>query len=85
MNLDKDRIKMMTINELMLLVFVINLPFGYFRSKATKFSRQWMMAVHIPVPFVFLLRIFSGFNWTVIPLLVLSDVAGQIAGGKLRK
>jgi hypothetical protein len=76
---------MMTINELMLLVFVINLPFGYFRSKATKFSRQWMMAVHIPVPFVFLLRIFSGFNWTVIPLLVLSDVAGQIAGGKLRK
>jgi len=85
MKLDKDRIKMMTINELMLLVFLINLPFGYFRSKATKFSRQWMMAVHIPVPFVFLLRIFSGFNWTVIPLLVLSDVAGQIAGGKLRK
>ena len=85
MKLDKDRNKMMTINELMLLVFLINLPFGYFRSKATKFPRQWMMAVHIPVPFVFLLRIFSGFNWTVIPLLVLSDVAGQIAGGKLRK
>ena len=85
MKLDKDRKKMMTINELMLLVFLINLPFGYLRSKATKFSRQWMMAVHIPVPFVFLLRIFSGFNWTVIPLLVLSDVAGQIAGGKLRK
>jgi hypothetical protein len=76
---------MMTINELMLVVFLINLPFGYLRSKSTKFSRQWMMAVHIPVPFVFLLRIFSGFNWTVIPLLVLSDVAGQIAGGKLRK
>ena len=75
----------MSINELMLLVFLINLPFGYIRSKAAKFSRQWMMAVHIPVPFVFLLRIFSGFNWTVIPLLVLSDVAGQIAGGKLRK
>jgi len=85
MSLDKDRKKMMTINELLLLVFVFNLPFGYLRSKATKFSRQWMMAVHIPVPFVFLLRIFSGFNWTVIPLLVLSDVAGQIAGGKLRK
>lgn len=76
---------MMTINELMLLVFLINLPFGFLRSKATRFSRQWMMAVHIPVPFVFLLRIFSGFNWTVIPLLVLSDIAGQIAGGKLRK
>jgi hypothetical protein len=76
---------MTSINELMLVVFIINLPFGYMRSKATKFSRQWMMAIHIPVPLVFLLRIFSGLNWTVIPLLVLSDVAGQLAGGKLRK
>jgi hypothetical protein len=75
----------MSINELMLIVFLINIPFGYVRSNASKFSRKWMMAVHIPVPFVFLLRIFSGFNWTVIPLLVISDVAGQIAGGKLRK
>jgi hypothetical protein len=76
---------MTSINELMLVVFIINLPFGYMRSKAAKFSRQWIMAIHIPVPFVFLLRIFSGLNWTVIPLLVLSDVAGQLAGGKLRK
>ncbi len=75
----------MSINELMLVVFLINLPFGYMRSRTTKFSRQWMMAVHIPVPFVFLLRMFSGLNWTAIPLLVLSDIAGQIAGGKLRK
>ncbi len=75
----------MSINEIMLVVFLINLPFGYMRSRATKFSRQWMMAVHIPVPFVFLLRMFSGLNWTAIPLLVLSDIAGQIAGGKLRK
>ena len=75
----------MTINELMFVVFLINVPFGYMRSKSTKFSKQWMMAVHIPVPFVFLLRIFSGLNWTAIPLLVLSDIAGQIAGGKLRK
>lgn len=76
---------MTTINELMLIVFIINLPFGYMRSKATRFSRQWMMAIHIPVPLVFLLRIFSGLNWTVIPLLVLSDVAGQLAGGRLGK
>ncbi len=75
----------MTINELMLIVFLINLPFGYIRSNSTKFSRKWIMAIHIPVPFVFLLRMISGLNWTVIPLLVLSDVAGQIAGGKLKK
>ncbi len=74
----------MTINELMLIVFIINLPFGYLRSKHDKFSRRWMMAVHVPIPFVFLIRIFSGFNWTVIPLVVLSDIAGQVVGGKLR-
>jgi len=74
----------MSINELMLIVFLINLPFGYMRSKAARFSRQWMMAIHIPVPFIFLLRVFSGLNWTVIPLLLLSDIAGQLAGGKLK-
>ena len=74
----------MSINELMLKVFLINLPFGYMRSKSARFSRQWMMAIHIPVPFVFLLRVFSGLNWTVIPLLLLSDIAGQLAGGKLK-
>ncbi len=77
----------MSMNELILIVivFLINLPFGYMRSKTTKFSRQWIMAIHIPVPFVFLLRVLSGLNWTIIPLLVLSDIAGQMVGGKLNK
>ncbi len=74
----------MSIIELMLVVFLINLPFGYWRFKAARFSRQWMMAVHIPVPFVFLLRIFSGFGLSAIPLLMLSFAAGQFAGGKIR-
>lgn len=75
----------MSIIELMLVVFLINLPFGYWRYNAPRFSKNWMMAVHIPVPFVFLLRIFSGFGWKVIPLLMLSFAAGQFTGGKLRK
>ena len=74
----------MTIDELMLIVFIINIPFGHVRSTSTKFSRRWIMAIHIPIPFVFLLRMASGLNWTVIPLVVLSDIAGQIIGGKLR-
>ncbi|MFZ3383373.1 MAG: hypothetical protein WA144_05560 [Candidatus Methanoperedens sp.] len=75
----------MSIIELILLVFFINLPFGYWRYKTPRFSRKWMMAVHIPVPFVFLLRISSGFGWNVIPVLILSFAAGQFTGGKLRK
>jgi hypothetical protein len=74
----------MTINEMMLVVFMINLPFGYLRNKSTKFSRRWMLAIHVPIPFVFLLRILSGFNWTVIPFIIIADVAGQIVGGKLK-
>jgi len=74
----------MTINELMLIVFLINLPFGYLRGRYDKFSRRWMMAIHVPIPFVFLFRIFSGFNWTVIPLVLIADIAGQIVGGRLR-
>lgn len=73
----------MTINELILIVFIINLPFGYVRSRSKKFSKRWIVAVHIPIPFVFLLRVISGFNWTVIPFVILSDIAGQIIGGKL--
>lgn len=74
----------MSIIELMLMVFLINLPFGYWRHKANRFSKQWIMAVHIPVPFVFLLRISSGFGWNVIPLLMISDFLGQFAGGRIR-
>jgi hypothetical protein len=59
--------------------------FGYWRFTTARFSRQWMMAVHIPVPFVLILRILSGFGWNVIPLLMLSFAVGQLAGGRLRK
>ena len=67
----------------MLAVFLINLPFGYWRHRTARFSRQWMMAVHVPVPFVFLLRTLSGFSLTAVPLLMISFAAGQFAGGKI--
>ncbi len=75
---------MLSLTELALIVFLINIPFGYWRSGADKFSRNWMMAVHIPVPLVFLLRTISGFGLTTIPLLVLSFATGQFVGGKIR-
>ncbi|MDO8803728.1 MAG: hypothetical protein Q7R35_04805 [Elusimicrobiota bacterium] len=68
---------------LLLVVFLFNLPFGYLRSKTVTFSVPWLLYVHLPVPFVLALRIFSGFGWRAVPLLILADVAGQLAGGKL--
>ncbi|MBU2573981.1 MAG: hypothetical protein KKH28_07905 [Elusimicrobia bacterium] len=75
----------MSIKELMLIVFLINLPFGYMRGKTAAFSARWLLAVHLPVPFIFLLRRFFDFGWSAAPLLILAAAAGQLLGGKHRK
>lgn len=75
---------MLSLFELLLIVLLINIPFGYWRSRAVRFSRQWMMAIHLPVPLVFLLRILSGFSWTIIPFIMLSFASGQFIGGNIK-
>ncbi|MET0626106.1 MAG: hypothetical protein ABW250_24440 [Pyrinomonadaceae bacterium] len=69
-----------------LLVFLLNLPFGYWRASSKKFGRQWMLAVHLPVPLVIALRIFSGLGWKLmsLPVLVGAFFLGQFVGGKVR-
>jgi hypothetical protein len=76
----------MGLRTVALLVFVINLPFGYWRASARKLSRQWFLAVHIPVPVVIALRIFSGLGFKLItfPVIVGAFFLGQFVGGKLR-
>ncbi|HMN49198.1 MAG TPA: hypothetical protein PKD67_08695 [Ignavibacteriaceae bacterium] len=65
-------------------VFVLNIPFGYWRANVKKFSLQWALAIHIPVPFIILLRIYSniGFAFYTYPILVGAFFLGQI-GGKI--
>ena len=69
------------------IVFVLNLPFGYWRAGTKKFSRQWILAVHLPVPGVIALRIFSGLGWQLLsfPVLVGAFFLGQLLGGLLRR
>lgn len=69
-----------------LLVFLINLPFGYWRASARKHSRQWFLAVLLPVPLVVALRIFSGLGFKLIsfPVIIGAFVLGQFVGGRLR-
>jgi len=68
------------------IIFIMNIPFGYWRSNVKKFSLQWFLAVHVPIPFIVLLRIFSeiGFVWYTYPLLVGSFFLGQRYGSYLR-
>ena len=63
-------------------VFLFNLPFGYWRANVKKFSLQWILAVHLPVPFIIAARIYSniGFELYTYPILVGSFFLGQFLG-----
>lgn len=67
----------------MLAALVLNLPFGYFRATTKKFSISWFLYIHLPIPFIFVLRTMAGLTYKVIPLLVVAAVAGQLIGGRL--
>lgn len=69
-----------------LLVFLLSLPFGYWRASVRKSSWQWMLAVFLPVPVVIALRIYSGldFGLKAYAAVAVAYPLGQFVGGKLR-
>jgi hypothetical protein len=77
----------MNIWSVAVLVAVLNLPFGYWRAKVDKFSRQWFLSVHVPVPFVITLRVLSGLGWqlSTFPIMIGAFFIGQFLGGKLQE
>jgi hypothetical protein len=68
-----------------IVVFLFNLPFGYWRSRVRKFSLQWILAVHTPVPFIICFRLLLGLGWKPItfPILIGAFFIGQFVGSKL--
>ena len=68
-----------------LIVFLFNLPFGYWRASVRKFSVQWILSIHMPVPLVIALRIFSGLGWQLItfPVVIGAFFGGQLVGGRV--
>ena len=69
------------------LVFMIVIPFGYWRSNVKKFSLQWFLAIHVPVVLIIAIRILSGigFAWYTYVFLVAAFFLGQKAGEFLIK
>jgi len=67
-------------------VFVVNVPFGFWRAGVRKLSARWFVAVHAPVPLVVAMRSAAGlgFKLATFPILVGAYFAGQFTGGKLR-
>lgn len=69
------------------LILLTNLPFGYWRANVKKFSFQWVLSVHIPVPIVIAIRLLLdiGFYWTTYPVFILAFFLGQYFGGRIHK
>lgn len=70
--------------ELLFATFSLNLIFGYWRYNATKFSLKWFLAIHLPIPFVYLLRNYEGIGIWILPILLVIAITGQILGGIIR-
>lgn len=70
-----------------IVILIINIPFGYWRANVKKFSLQWFLAVHIPVPIIIALRIFVsiGFAWYTYVFFVGAFFLGQGFGSYLLK
>lgn len=68
-------------------VLLLNIPFGYWRANVKRFSLQWFLSVHIPVPFIIALRIMSniGFSWYSYVFLVTAFFIGQRLGSFIHK
>jgi hypothetical protein len=69
-----------------LLVFLIDLPFGYWRASVRKKSRRWFLALLAPALLVLILSIYSrlGFKLITFPVIVCAFFLGQFVGGRLR-
>ena len=67
----------------MTLTVAINVPFGSYRNLTRKFSLAWWLAIHLPIPFIILMRssVFHLPVW-IIPLSLGSAVFGQIIGSR---
>jgi hypothetical protein len=70
-----------------ILIFFLNLPFGYWRAGLRKLSPMWFVAIHTPVPLAIGLRIAMGmrFSLVTLPLYVAVFFGGQWIGGRIRR
>lgn len=67
-------------------IFLLNIPFGLWRSQARRLSVPWFLAIHLPVGLSVGIRLLAGihFTWGALPFFVGAFFFGQTAGGKLR-
>ncbi len=62
---------------------LINLPFGYARARAKRYSLRWFLFIHVPIPVIFIVRTISHIDIKYIPIFAFAAITGQLLGGKL--
>lgn len=76
----------MTLFLVLIADLLVNVFFGYWRSNTKRFTLQWIMAIHVPVPIAIELRLlFLGWSWIMVPVFVATFFAGQYIGGMTRR
>lgn len=72
----------MTIALLAFIVFIINVPFGFWRKSQKRFSLNWFLSIHIPVIISIGLRFLCDIKFELLYLLlfVLMFITGQFLG-----
>ena len=70
-----------------ILVFLLNIPFGYWRKMERKFSWQWFLTIHLPIPFVVIIRFHFdlGFALYTYPIMIAVFFGGQFFGKFINK
>ncbi len=71
-------------NGLVLLSFIASVPCGYIRQYYRKYSFMWFLLIHLPIPFIVLMRFAAGVDWHVIPYTLGGSLVGQVVGGGVK-
>ena len=69
-----------------LFIFLLNIPFGYWRKGVRKFSFSWVLAIHVPVLIIIAGRLMfhMPYHLVTLPLNIGAFFLGQYLGGKLK-
>ena len=67
------------------LALALNIPLGYLRQGRRKYSFPWFVYIHLSIPLIAYLRIANHVTSWLIPFFLLCAIAGQIAGGIVRR
>ena len=63
---------------------ILNIPFGMLRSRQRPYTFLWFLYIHLPVPFIFMVRHFANISYFYIPLFMFAAMIGQYIGCKRR-